>query len=125
MKTTIGNAAGLWVPWRFRRCDERFFYGQTLGPGWRSSTRIGVTDRGPGERKTSEMNRSIRGVIMGAVSLPLIVLAGCENNEANVKGTGVTPPSAGKDAADFKVPPPKSATPVYGGKPAAGTTKKN
>ena len=59
------------------------------------------------------MNRAIRGATLGTVSLALIVLAGCENNEANVKGTGVTPPGAAATSEDgAKVAPPPKTKPL-------------
>jgi hypothetical protein len=72
------------------------------------------------------MNRSIRSVILGSVGLALLVLAGCENNEARVTGTGVTPPGAGassEDGGKVKVPETSAPPAGYGGgmmkKPAA------
>ncbi len=72
------------------------------------------------------MNRAIRGATLGGVGLALLVLGGCENNEASVKGTGVTPPGAAatsEEGANVKVAPPKSQPPPadykasgYGGK---------
>jgi hypothetical protein len=40
------------------------------------------------------MKLSMGRVIVGTAGLALVMLAGCENNEANVQGTGVTPPTA-------------------------------
>jgi hypothetical protein len=59
------------------------------------------------------MNRLIRGATLGGVGLALLVLGGCENNEANVQGKGVTPPGAAATSAEGgKVPiPPKKAPP--------------
>jgi hypothetical protein len=74
------------------------------------------------------MIRAIRGVALGTVSLALIVLAGCENNEASVKGTGVTPPGAAatsEEGAKVKLPPVKSQPPPagYGDKGYGGKMK--
>jgi hypothetical protein len=74
------------------------------------------------------MNRAIRGAALGGVGLALLVLGGCENNEANVTGTGVTPPGAAATSEEgAKVPIPKKTAPPpgyggtgYGGKAARG-----
>ncbi len=69
------------------------------------------------------MKSSIRGVIFGTVGLALLVLAGCENNEARVQGTGTVAPGTAASSDDAgKVKPVGPATPSgYG--PAMG--KKN
>jgi hypothetical protein len=66
------------------------------------------------------MKSSIRGVISGAVGLALLVLAGCENNEASVKGGGTVAPgtAASSDDAGKVKPAPSSAPTGYG--PAQG-----
>jgi hypothetical protein len=66
------------------------------------------------------MKSSIRVAILGTVGLALVGVAGCENNEASVKGTGVTPPSAvtSSDAAGKIEAPPAQVPPGYG--PAMG-----
>jgi hypothetical protein len=70
------------------------------------------------------MNRLIHGATLGTVGLALIVLAGCENNEANVKGTGVTPPGAAATSeagATFApLPKTKSLPPAGYGASAKG-----
>ena len=71
------------------------------------------------------MKSSIRGVILGTAGLALAGLAGCENNEASVKGGGVTPPSAvtsSDDAANIKGKasgPPAGYGPAMGKRPPA------
>jgi hypothetical protein len=73
------------------------------------------------------MNRAMRGVTLGAVALALIVWAGCENNEANVKGKGVTPPGAAEtsEAGATVKAPPKTAPPKgYGGTGYGGAMKR-
>jgi hypothetical protein len=56
------------------------------------------------------MNRQIRGAVLGGIGLGLMALVGCENNEANVKGQGVTPPGAAATSdAGAKVAPPTKA----------------
>jgi hypothetical protein len=66
------------------------------------------------------MKSSIRGVIFGAVGLALLVLAGCENNEASVKGGGtVAPGTATTSDEAAKVKPVAPSAPTgYG--PAQG-----
>lgn len=57
------------------------------------------------------MKSSIRGVILGTAGWALLGLVGCENNEANVTGTGVTPPGAAatsEDGLKVKVQPQKA-----------------
>ncbi len=73
------------------------------------------------------MNRAIRGATLGAVGVVLVVLAGCENNEANVKGTGVTPPGAAatsEEGTKVQTPPiTKKAPEGYGAKGYPGQAK--
>jgi hypothetical protein len=62
------------------------------------------------------MNRAIRGAALGGVGLALLVLGGCENNEGNVKGTGVTPPGAAatsEEGAKVAVPQKTAPPPGY------------
>jgi hypothetical protein len=76
------------------------------------------------------MKSSIRGVILGTAGLALAGLAGCENNEAGVKGSGVTPPTAvtsSDDAGKVQVPPagpPSGYGPAMGKRPPASVTSK-
>jgi len=67
------------------------------------------------------MKSSIRGVILGVAGLALSGLAGCEDNEANVKGTGVTPPGAAATSEDGgKIKPPEKKAPIPSGYPTPG-----
>ncbi len=62
------------------------------------------------------MNSAIRGVVLVTVGVALLGLAGCENNEASVKGVGVTPPGAAatsEESAKVKREPMKGPPPAY------------
>jgi hypothetical protein len=62
------------------------------------------------------MNSAIRGAILGSAGLALLGLAGCENNEANIKNDGITPPGAKQtsdESAQVKREPMKSPPPSY------------
>jgi len=73
------------------------------------------------------MKASIRGVILGTAGWALLGLVGCENNEANVKGTGVTPPGAAatsEEGAKVKVEAVKKVAPSgYPSGPGYGPRK--
>jgi hypothetical protein len=67
------------------------------------------------------MRLTIHSMILGAAGCALVGLVGCENNEARVTGTGVTPPGAAatsEDSAKVKIEPTRTAPPGYG--PAMG-----
>jgi len=76
------------------------------------------------------MKSSIRGVILGTAVVALAGLAGCENNEAGVKGTGVTPPTAvatSDDAGKVELPPsspPAGYGPAMNRRPSATSKSK-
>ena len=71
------------------------------------------------------MKSSIHVAILATVGLSLAGLTGCENNEARVQGTGVTPPNAvssSDDAGKIQAPPAKAPAgygPMMGKRPPA------
>ncbi len=66
------------------------------------------------------MKSSIRVAILGTVGLSLAGLTGCENNEARVQGTGVTPPNAVSSSDDAGKIKGTSPGPPAGYGPAMG-----
>jgi hypothetical protein len=89
---------------------------------WRSIPRTWsaiVACAGRGRESLAEegypMSKAIRAASLVGVALALLVLGGCENNEANVQGVGVTPPGAAATSEEgAKVPLPEKKKPPAG-----------